>query len=227
MWTRAHRTRHDAPLKGTVSAHAVDEIARWLERADPPRSERRTPLLPVVGAIARHLRVGGAWRALPPGCAFAPRCARADAACAEAQPAMRAAGQDHEAACFHLPAAAAAGAAYAAGGLGLYRAFGIGPVRLAAPLCGSYPVLSLAFAVAEGGRVPLSDWLAVLAVIAGLALAASGAPEEGQGGSRPRAVLWSLLASAGFALTFFAFPFSCTANPASDSTSHRPSAAQR
>ena len=67
MWTEAHRARHDARLKGMVSTHAVGEIARWLERADPPRTKRRTPLLPVAGAIARHLRVGGAWRALPPG----------------------------------------------------------------------------------------------------------------------------------------------------------------
>ena len=67
MWTKAHRARHDARLKGMVSIHAVGEIARGLERADPPRSKRRTPLLPVVGAIAWHLRVGGAWRALPAG----------------------------------------------------------------------------------------------------------------------------------------------------------------
>jgi putative transposase len=66
MWTKAHRARHDARLKEMVSACAVGEIARWLERADPPRSERRTPLRPVVGAIAWHLRVGGPWRALPP-----------------------------------------------------------------------------------------------------------------------------------------------------------------
>jgi putative transposase len=50
-----------------VSTNAVGEIASWLERADPPRSKRRTPLPPVVGAIAWHLRVGGAWRALPAG----------------------------------------------------------------------------------------------------------------------------------------------------------------
>src|SRR4051812_3761279 len=56
MWTEAHRARHDARLKEMVSACAVREVARWLERADPPRSERRTPLLPVVGAIAWHLR---------------------------------------------------------------------------------------------------------------------------------------------------------------------------
>lgn len=46
---------------------AVGEIARWLERADPPRSTRRTPVRQVVAALAWHLRVGGAWRALPSG----------------------------------------------------------------------------------------------------------------------------------------------------------------
>ena len=67
MWTEAHRARHDVRLKEMVSAGAVGEIARWLERADPPRSNRRTPLRPVVAALAWHLRVGGAWRALPAG----------------------------------------------------------------------------------------------------------------------------------------------------------------
>jgi putative transposase len=67
MWTKAHRARHEAALKGMVSSCAVEEMARWLERTDPPRSERATPTLPVVGAIAWHLRVGGSWRALPGG----------------------------------------------------------------------------------------------------------------------------------------------------------------
>jgi putative transposase len=67
MWTEEHRARHDGRLKGMVSACAVGEIAQWLERADPPRSDRRTPLRPVVAALAWHLRVGGAWRALPAG----------------------------------------------------------------------------------------------------------------------------------------------------------------
>lgn len=56
---------HGARLKQVVSGYAVGEIARWLERADPPRSRPGTPILPVVGAIAWHLRVGGPWRALP------------------------------------------------------------------------------------------------------------------------------------------------------------------
>src|SRR5215218_1733970 len=67
MWTEAHRARHDACLKEIVSLHAVAEVARWLERADPPRSGRATPYGAVVRAIAWHLCIGGPWRALPPG----------------------------------------------------------------------------------------------------------------------------------------------------------------
>jgi peptide/nickel transport system ATP-binding protein len=46
--------------------------------------------------------------ALPPGCAYAPRCPRAAAACAEAVPALQGDGP-HRAACF-LPLSAAAAA---------------------------------------------------------------------------------------------------------------------
>src|ERR687886_1602494 len=67
MWTEAHRARHEPGLKELVAACAVDELAARLERADPPRSGRATPVRRVVGAIAWHLRVGGPWRALPAG----------------------------------------------------------------------------------------------------------------------------------------------------------------
>jgi putative transposase len=67
MWTKAHRARHEARLKEIVSLHAVGQMARWLERADPPRSARATPYAAIVRALAWHLRVGGAWRALHPG----------------------------------------------------------------------------------------------------------------------------------------------------------------
>ena len=67
MWTEAHRARHDARLKEIVSLNAIGQVARWLERADPPRSGRATPYRAVVRAIAWHLRIGGPWRALPPG----------------------------------------------------------------------------------------------------------------------------------------------------------------
>ena len=58
MWTEAHRARHDAHLKEIVSLHAVGQVARWLERVDPPRSGRATPYGAVVRAIAWHLRIG-------------------------------------------------------------------------------------------------------------------------------------------------------------------------
>lgn len=67
MWTERHRARHAAGLKEIVSRHAVREVAGWLERADPPRSRVATPTLAIVRALAWHLRVGGGWRALPPG----------------------------------------------------------------------------------------------------------------------------------------------------------------
>ena len=67
MWTKAHRARHEARLKEMVKVSAVGEVARWLERADPPRSRRRTPLHRIVAALAWHLCVGGPWRALPGG----------------------------------------------------------------------------------------------------------------------------------------------------------------
>src|SRR4051812_9051520 len=67
MWTEVHRARHEPGLKELVAACAVEEIAAWLERADPPRSGRATPVRRVVGAIAWHSRVGGPWRALPAG----------------------------------------------------------------------------------------------------------------------------------------------------------------
>lgn len=67
MWTKEHRARHEARLKEMVSRCAEEEMARWLERADPPHSARATPVLAVVRALAWHLRVGGPWRALPAG----------------------------------------------------------------------------------------------------------------------------------------------------------------
>ena len=67
MWTERHRARHEARLKHMVSNCAVHEVAGWLERADPPGRDNATPALAVMRAIAWHLRVGGGWRALPPG----------------------------------------------------------------------------------------------------------------------------------------------------------------
>ena len=65
MWTDAHRGRHEADVKEIVTRCSVEEMARWLEQADPPTSEGATDYTRVVTGIAWHLRVGGGWRALP------------------------------------------------------------------------------------------------------------------------------------------------------------------
>ena len=67
MWTPRHRTRHEARLKDVVMRAGLDEGARFLSRVDPPASPEATPARLVIAAIAWHLRVGGAWRALPSG----------------------------------------------------------------------------------------------------------------------------------------------------------------
>ncbi|WP_187278186.1 IS5 family transposase [Methylobacterium sp. WL7] len=45
----------------------LDEVARFLERADPPSCSEATPARQVLAGIAWHLRTGGGWRALPAG----------------------------------------------------------------------------------------------------------------------------------------------------------------
>ena len=53
MWTKQHRPCHEASPKRVVWRHAVEGVARWLERADPPQGEVATPASPMVSAIAR------------------------------------------------------------------------------------------------------------------------------------------------------------------------------
>jgi len=101
-----------------------------------------------------------------------------------------------------LASGLAIGVLYAAANYTLYRAFASGPVRIVAPVSASYPVYTVALAVAGGVTVALASWIAVLTVIAGIALVAfTSDPDEPA--FRPRAVFgWSLLASIGYALSF-------------------------
>ena len=99
--------------------------------------------------------------------------------------------------------AALAGLCYVAAFIGLFRAFALAPARLVSPVLGAYPMLSLFLAMALGAEVTKGDWLAVLAVVTGVALVAVMAEEDDRtaGALRP-ALLWAGLGAAGFALTF-------------------------
>ncbi len=98
--------------------------------------------------------------------------------------------------------AAAAGIAFFLAYIGLYHAFEIGPVRLVAPVIGAYPVLSVGWAALSGQSVTPDQWLAVGAVIAGVAIVGllTGAGESH--GNKRAAILWAMLGGASFAATF-------------------------
>lgn len=114
---------------------------------------------------------------------------------------------------------AVAGGGYVLGGIGLFNAFAIGPVRLVAPITAAYPVLSVGWAALNGAPVALGQWLAVLAVVAGISAVAIWSADDGhsrpdtgsepesepESGSRRRAaMLWAGGGAFGFALTFAA-----------------------
>lgn len=96
-----------------------------------------------------------------------------------------------------------AGVAFTVAGAALYAAFHRGPVRVVAPAIGSYPILSVALAHFSGAEVTLWQWLAVLAVVAGIAIVAVFArrSEETYPPIGPTIAL-SLLAAAGYFSTF-------------------------
>ncbi|MBL4916281.1 DMT family transporter [Szabonella alba] len=101
--------------------------------------------------------------------------------------------------------AAASGLAFALAVGSLYRAFSLAPVRLVSPVVGSYPMLVLLIAVAQGRPVTPGDWLAVAVIVAGIAivaLAARGDGPEGYAAGPAVATGWAALSALGFAATF-------------------------
>lgn len=91
---------------------------------------------------------------------------------------------------------------YALGCIGLYKGFSIGPVRLVAPIMGSYPILSVTWAALRGQAVPVDQWVAVGCIIGGVAVISMLSDDTESGGSKYAAIGWSALGAVGFALTF-------------------------
>lgn len=98
--------------------------------------------------------------------------------------------------------ATASGTCYAMGCYGLFSAFAIGPVRLVAPICGAYPVLSVALAAFAGQAIRPDQWLATIAVVVGIAVVARQPGQDAGSDNRLKAMLWASLGAVGFALTF-------------------------
>ncbi|MDF3416453.1 DMT family transporter [Sulfitobacter sp. M57] len=87
--------------------------------------------------------------------------------------------------------------------VGLYYAFQRGPVGLVAPLIAGYPVLSVGIAMAQGTPVSSLQWLAVIAIVSGVAFVA--ARSDGTAATAPAkgpTIALATLSAIGFAGTF-------------------------
>lgn len=94
------------------------------------------------------------------------------------------------------------GAIYLLGCIGLYKAFGIGPVRLVAPIIGAYPILSIGWASFSGQPVIIGQWVAVGAVICGVAIVSTLSDDAESGGQQRAAIGWAILGACGFSAAF-------------------------
>ena len=100
--------------------------------------------------------------------------------------------------------ALAAGLAFAVAFGSLYKAFSLAPVRVVSPIIGAYPMMSLGLAIAQGRSVTAGDWLAVTAIVGGIAVVAlTGDDEKPSPQTRTgQAMAWASLSACGFAVTF-------------------------
>ncbi len=99
--------------------------------------------------------------------------------------------------------AALSGVFFLVASLGLYGAFQRGPVRLVSPIIASYPILSVAWAALNGTAVSLLEWLAVLAIIAGVSIVAALSDDsDGEVPPKGRTIFYAVIAAVGFAGTF-------------------------
>ncbi|MGH6748366.1 MAG: EamA family transporter [Methyloceanibacter sp.] len=94
---------------------------------------------------------------------------------------------------------AASGIFLALATLSLFAALALGPVSLVAPIAGTYPALSMIFAVTQGTRPSVMQWLAIAAVMAGAAIVSSCGTAYEDSGHIPTGKLKTILALAFFA----------------------------
>jgi len=80
--------------------------------------------------------------------------------------------------------------------LSLFAALALGPVSLVTPIAGSYPALAMFFAVAQGARPSLLQWLAVAGVLTGVVLVSRSGETYEQSGYIPPGKLKIIVALA-------------------------------
>lgn len=96
-----------------------------------------------------------------------------------------------------------AGVSFLLASIGLYVAFKRGPVKLVAPIIGGYPVISLFLASLDGTVPHVTQWVAVLAIMAGISLVAMSAHDD----DHAECAILPTIAIAALAAVSFAFTF--------------------
>ena len=102
-----------------------------------------------------------------------------------------------------------AGFCYACAYIGHYNAFAKGPVRIVAPIIGTFAVLAFVIAAIMGKEITALQWAAVCALVLGIALVANRADEEadGQAQEKPQCSFAMLMGFCIAAVFGFGFTF--------------------
>lgn len=100
--------------------------------------------------------------------------------------------------------AALSGVVFSGGLYALYRAFAIGPVKLVAPITGSFPILTVAISTLQGQPISFGQVIAIFVIVGAVGCVAIFSQEQEETGASLTAVIWGILAACGFALTFAA-----------------------
>jgi len=102
-----------------------------------------------------------------------------------------------------LSISVASGSFFALAGIALYKAFIIGPIKLVAPIVGSYPVFSLIFSSLNGNLPSQIQIGAVILIVSCAGYVAASKEETDQDFSKQKlAIFWALVSSFCFAMSF-------------------------
>jgi len=102
-----------------------------------------------------------------------------------------------------LSISVASGSFFALAGIALYKAFIIGPIKLVAPIIGSYPVFSLIFSSLNGNLPSQIQIGAVILIVSCAGYVAASKEETDQDLSKQKlAIFWALVSSFCFAMSF-------------------------
>jgi len=95
-----------------------------------------------------------------------------------------------------------AGLFYAVAVCALFIAFSIGPIRLAAPIVGAFPVGSVALAAATGTAISVGEYMAIAVILGGITVMAMLGDSQQSDKPNSHVILISALSAIGFFLAF-------------------------